>query len=108
MLLSETVKMLWLTDAQEAPDNILFVNVQSGSERPPQLDGMLLNPSTSIEYLYVRTWVGGEAPKAVRRMIGAFVLKDISSGALVRGSIRDGAINVEPLSRYQFQKFLNG
>lgn len=99
-LLGTAVRDIWMKEP--APDNIFFINGQGSKVLPPQLSGLLLRPGTSFDYLYVRTWLGGDVKQPVRRLIAYFVIHDQSTGARLRGTVKDAWINTEPLSRYHW------
>ena len=100
-LLCDAVRETWLHEP--APENILFINSPESSRQPPQLNGLLLAPTTVFDYLYVRTWLGGDAKKPERRVLAYFVIRDTTSDARIRGVVRDGLRSIQILSRYHWQ-----
>lgn len=101
MMLCETVRETWTKEP--APENILYINSDKTQGGPPQLRGLMLRPTTSFDYLYVRTTLTGDPKQPMRSVNAFFVIRDLSTGARLRGTVRDAWSNVEPISRYHWE-----
>lgn len=96
-----------LTASAESPrlegNGFLFVATHNagGSEkqvhRPPVVEMLPLSPNTSFDYLYVRSWLDHRGPLPEPKLLVHFVIRDIQTGVLVRGSLYDGTTRIEPI-----------
>lgn len=95
-MVSEFIREIW---SKRNLGNMLFVNVEEKPILPPQLAEMILLPSTTVDYIYVRVWIDRSEGTPNRQFLAHYVVRDKNTGARIRGNLKNGMTSFESLSK---------
>ncbi len=95
VMVAQGIQTVW--GAKSPAQTLFYVNAEKKSEIPPALQGLIISPTTTFDYLYVRSWDERRQGQSVRHYVAHYVIRDLNSGVLLRGDMQDGITTFQPL-----------